>query len=477
MSSVNSNYSNYGSVQNTSSSSTQKNTNNGSEIFALSSQLSSIGLYGNGYGANTSLSSSQLQGATNFKSATDKLVSAVAAVMGRGGDGATAFGGFEASSSDKDSLTATYNKVEKYSSEWLAAKKDPSYKPSTPTDKGVLVEQLATKQENKSNSLQNGEKALDAGGYRFEIEVGGKSKEISFSVSETDTNEDINKKLATAINKSGSGVTAKLMTDDVKGATYLKIESNETGIDKDAEKAFSIKDVIGNASEKLGLDNTTKNAQNAKIRVGEIDTRFSDDDYTEIMGEGTVIESKSNSVKIDDRTTINAKKVTGDYVAVTYKNDTKEGINKVRDLVNGFNSLMDNAQNYADDNRNSARLVAQLEGLVGTYGDALSEVGITRNENGFLQIDDEKMQQASNDGKLAKLFDSEEANANYGFANKLKTIANQVGNNPANYVTEKKSQSELSSDSLSSNGDTGFSKLYFQMQKYDNMGSLFNSMF
>lgn len=461
-----------------------------SSLFGASSSTSaSSSLYGltsssslSSYGTNTSsLSTSQSTSAIKYKNAADALLKAANSITQKKNDGTSVFSSFSAVSSNSDVISATYaDDVGKYSSEALAAKRDPSYKAADPVAFGIKVEQLATAQVNKSEALDAKGMVLEANQtYRFEISDGTKTTSFAFVAEEGDTNESIQKKMAAAINDKDIGVKASVSTNG-NGKTSLTLESRTTGVKDGEENAFEIRDVSGyDAVSKLGADNISQKAQNAVFYVGEIDTARSTSDEVFFKEDPQRLTSTSNTVNVNGRTDVTLKKTTDDFVTVDYTKDSKSSINAVRDLVNGFNSLMDVATSGTS-TVYSNRLATQLSGAAKTYEKALASIGITKNADGYLEIDEKTMEKAAADGSLEKFFQSESGSTNYGFAHNLGNIAKSVSNDPIKYVdkTEVEATNKASWDTSSTDSsNNNYSKLYFDLMRYEMKGMLFNSNF
>lgn len=436
---------------------------------ASGSQSTSASSYN--YGVNNSkLTDEQIKSIMDFKGAAETLQQTLGTLLNKKNDGSSIFGAYKAVSGNADALSATYNNdINKYSSEALLARRDPSYKPSAPKSLAVKTLQLAQTQKNTGDALAaNGMGFEKNKTYRFEINDGNKTTEISFVTESGDTNESIQKKIAQAINDKNIGVKASVTYNGENKTSTLNLESRETGLKKDAQSSFTVTDKSGyDAVAKLGIGNVTQEAQNAKYYVKGAD------------GSIDLKESMSNDVALTDRTSVTLKKTTDDYVSIDFERNTKSGVNAVREMVNGFNALYEASANGST--VHSSRLASQLQGLAETYSKQLAEVGISRDEKGFLVIDEDKMEEAAKSGALENLFNPDDKNNSYGFAQRLNNIANTVAENPNQYaLSNGKTQSSSSSnfwDELNSGPTGNYSKLYFNLLKYENMGSLFNSMF
>ncbi len=300
---------------------------------------------------------------------------------------------------------------------------------SQPVD--VKVEQVATTQKNTGETLVSNEKSLDAKYYQFEISSNGKTQQVSFSVSNSDNNEAVQRKIAEAINSKNTGVSASVSYDSKTKSSKIVLEAKETGTGSNGSNKFEVRDVSGNAALQMGLSNVSQQAKDAIFSInGEQKT------------------SKSNDVALGNGVTATLKKATGDEsVKVSIKSDTGAQIDKVREMVNNFNGLLEAADSNSKDS-STKKLSNELRTTAKTYMSSLNRIGISFNSNGYLAIDKDKMDKAANDGTLEKFF-KQDRNSSYGFANRVSQTASKVNNNPMTYVGKSSVNPQLSNPGFS----------------------------
>jgi hypothetical protein len=483
MSSINSNFLDYSSLFSNTNTNTNTGNRNGSNMFDIIGAHNRVSQ--SGYGTNIArFTEQQAASVVNFKNHSAGLLNSLNNIMSKRNDGNNIFGVLKATSSNAEALTVSYRSdVDRFSSEALAARRDPNHVSAAPSNFAVKTLGLAQTQRNTS-ALNANEMALEAQRtYRFEISNGNETRTYAFVTENGDNNESIQRKIAAAINAdSNSAVRASVSTTDA-GESFLVIESKNTGLASGRNNAFEIRDISGyDAISRIGAGNVTQNARNAEFLIGEIDTARSTKDNIVLRGDAQLRTSMTNSIDIDSRTNITLRQTTDNYVAVNFERNTTESQNAVRDLVNNFNALYD----LAYDNRSNSRaalLLNQLSGHAQTYINALHEIGISRNERGFLTIDEEKMRTAAENGRLEAFFSSDSGTGSYGFTTRLAGIAKRVNDNPAQYVRETNQTSSEGSTNAQNfwndfnSGNSNYSRLYFNLQRYENMGALFNSMF
>ena len=216
----------------------------------------------------------------------------------------------------------------------------------------------------------------------IKLKMGAVEKDISVSSSDTLT------KIATKINEAEMGIQASVVTD-VDGKERLMLRSKETGTDK----AFTVD--LSSAPTVLG-QNTTQNAQNAKVELN-----------------GLVVESSSNTfANTIPGMSFTVSEVTSTAATLNVKADTeamKKNIQEFVDTYNELNDLLTQSTKYVEESKtagvlqgdsatvslqNSLRMLTQ--GISGSTGGLtrLAEIGIQMQEGGKLSTDTTKLDKA-----------------------------------------------------------------------------------
>ena len=225
------------------------------------------------------------------------------------------------------------------------------------------------------------DQAMGAAGT-IKLTMGTESKDIAIESSDTLT------KIATKINEAGMGIQASIVTN-VDGQERLMLRSKETGTDK----AFTVD--LGAAPAVLG-QNTTQNAQNAKVELN-----------------GLVVESSSNTfANTIPGMSFTVSEVTSTAATLNVKADTeamKKNIQEFVDTYNELNDLLTQSTKYVEESKtagvlqgdsatvslqNSLRMLTQ--GISGSTGGLtrLAEIGIQMQEGGKLSTDTTKLDKA-----------------------------------------------------------------------------------
>lgn len=134
------------------------------------------------------------------------------------------------------------------------------------------VREFASPQINRSSFLTSKQMVLmPPGNYSFDVVTNKLHYELQFSISDGETHEQLQHKLARLINHSDIGIHANVLTD--KERTALKITSEGLGVPIQGKQHFEITD--DNTSHTngivhyLGLNKTIHNATNAIYTLGD----------------------------------------------------------------------------------------------------------------------------------------------------------------------------------------------------------------
>lgn len=146
-------------------------------------------------------------------------------------------------------------------------------------------------------------------------------------------------------------------------------------------------------------------------------------------------------------------------------------INAMRSVVNGFNDLMNAAHEVND--RGAERLFTQLVGLGSTYLGGLARIGITFNEHGFMDINQDTMNNAEASGELAR-FAQDGLGTNHGFIARLDRIASSVTTDPTSFLSASARREVQGLTNVNSARANNFNA---RLSALHNTGMLFDSMF
>lgn len=278
--------------------------------------------------------------------------------------------------------------------------------------KKVEIQQTAATQQNTGASLSaNAISAAGNGTNSFEIEKGGKTFSFSININATDSNRTAQQKMADTINRqsAGTGISASVSFNEKTRTSSVVLTTRETG----AAQSFTIRDTNGgNAVSTLGANNVTQQARDARYTV-----------------DGAARQSAKNEVDLGDGLRATLQKPTADAAEVTVTRDTKQITNGLYDVVNNYNQLREAAINAGKD-RNAQGLRQRLDTLAAAYAGALSQAGITRNQDGYWQIDQDKLQKGIENGAAERVL-----GANSMLTQRLSQTGKMADTNPSQFIS------------------------------------------
>jgi flagellar hook-associated protein 2 len=278
----------------------------------------------------------------------------------------------------------------------------------------VGVSQLASAQQNTGTTL--GARALSnvsTGTNQFTLERDGRTFNFSINVNLSDSNRTVQYRMADAINSQNTGVTASVRFDSATQTSSLVLTANESG----EQSAFTIADVSGNAVSAMGAGNVTREARDAMFTVN-----------------GEQRTSTTNTVDLGNGLTANLRGTTasGAEVTVGTRRDVEGIANTIHEMVGSFNDMRQAATSLASRDRGADTLMRRLDGIASAYETSLRNIGITRGRDGRLNIDEDRLNNAIENGLAEQVLTDR-----MGFTNQLSRIGQSAADNPAQFVSHQ----------------------------------------
>lgn len=246
------------------------------------------------------------------------------------------------------------------------------------------VQKLASGQINSGWLLPKDEKSLAPGNYSFDVSMNNMAYEFQFSVSEGDTNYDIQSKLARLFNHANIGLSASVM-EGPDDTFALKIASNQTGENSTPDKPlFTIQNTSSDGTDVvdyLGIDYIAEQASNALFTINGVEKS-----------------TNSNHFTIDKTFDITLKGVTSENsepTTIGVKTNVDSLKDNIYNLIGGYNSFL----KAADELRHitsSGKLAYEVTNVAKLYRNELDAVGINITGSGALSIDDNLLTQTAN---------------------------------------------------------------------------------
>lgn len=275
----------------------------------------------------------------------------------------------------------------------------------------VRVHQLATGQTNAGRMLNvNANPGTQKNSeFRFEVEVDGKTHELSFTAQHNETNTSFQQLMADAINEAGIGVDATVVFSDDGRRSGINIEGSDAGTE------FTLRDVQGNAVALTGANTVAQGAQEAvfSINGGEAQT------------------SQTNNVDLGNGITATLRSVSDEDVTVSMNVDTKAVVSEINKFVGSFNKIVWHA---SATQAHSTTLVASMHMTVAASMTMLSTIGINCTDGGYLEVDEEKAHEAAQNGTTHRFFNNWAEGR--GFLERLLQLFNSFARNPWQFMNE-----------------------------------------
>lgn len=283
----------------------------------------------------------------------------------------------------------------------------------------VEVKRLASTQVNMGRFLADAEAiALSPDTYSFDVSIDDLNYEFQFSIKATDTNRDVQDRLARLINNANIGMTAQVISDH-NGNSSLRMESNATGLKDGKYNQFHISDKrtskASGAVDYLGLDYIASPPSNAVFSIN-----------------GEEITSTSNHYTIEHLYNLQLKGVSseeGETASIGLKTDVESLAENVNTLVQGYNSFLQAVSEYSENHPKSSRLFNEMSSVARVYAKGLTQAGLNLNLDGTLEVDNDVLRQKAMSDDAREAFSSMK-----GFTNSILRKSNQVALNPMNYV-------------------------------------------
>lgn len=278
-----------------------------------------------------------------------------------------------------------------------------------PEHLSIKVDTLARGQTNVGNYLPSGERSFNPGTYSFGIAVGANEYTFQINIHEGDTNQQIQRNLASSINSNNIGVHATLRNNRVDGTSALVLRSEAVGKPNDSDLFFHFDETYldNDITQKLGVDQVDSAPSNAEFYIN-------DSFHTSI----------SNRISLNHSMDLDLLSVSDTPVNIKLVPDDEKIGDKLKDFVNSYNQLVDIARNSTSQ-RGATKLFRDVSGLTARHLDAIKASGLTVDENGYMRISEE-----IDNAEIQKLFDQDLSD----FRKDIKRTTDMMTLNPLNYI-------------------------------------------
>lgn len=283
------------------------------------------------------------------------------------------------------------------------------------------VARLASPQENVGNYLPSDDPiALAPAAYSFDLSINDIGYEFQFQIREEDTNRDIQNRLSRLITNAEIGVEGQVLEDD-SGNSSLKLISTQTGAVSDKGLIFSISDDNTSQSsgivDYLGLNRVMNEPSDALFEINGIERR-----------------TGSNTFTIDKQYEVTLRGLSpeqGMTTEIGLKGDVDSLAENIHSLVGSYNEFLDKTFKVTDQHTKSSLLHDQLSYMSRHYSSDLDAIGLTFDEQGRLNIDDDKLKKAASSQDASQTMAPVK-----DFANSMVRKTSQIALNPMEYVNK-----------------------------------------
>lgn len=278
-----------------------------------------------------------------------------------------------------------------------------------PDKLSIQVNTLAKGQTNVGTYLPAGESSFAPGNYSFGIAVGRNRYNFQITVHESDTNQQIQRNLASAINQNNIGVRASIRNNRIDGTSALTLRSEAVGLPNDGELFFQFDEgyLENDITDLLGIHNVETAPSNAEFYIND-----------------NLHTSVSNRISLNHSIDIDILSASDSPVNVYLVPDEDKISNKLTNFMNSYNQLVDIAR-HASSQRGATKLLRDITGIAQRNSTALESVGLSLNENGYL----EKTAEADS-AQIKSTFDEELSS----FRKDLKRTTDKMTLNPLDYI-------------------------------------------
>ena len=278
-----------------------------------------------------------------------------------------------------------------------------------PEQLSIQVHTLAKGQTNVGTYLPSGESSFAPGDYSFGIVVGRNKYTFNLTLNSGDTNMQLQRNLANAINDNNIGVRASIRNNRIEGTSALVLRSDAVGQPKDNALIFHFDEsyLDNDITSLLGIDNIEVAPTNAEFTINDV--RHS---------------SISNRISLNHSVDLDLLSESEEPVTVSLLPDAEKISDKLDDFLNSYNQLVDISRNGTSQ-KGATRLFRDITSIARHHEPELADAGLSVDENGYLS----KGEQLDN-AKIRMLFDEEVSS----FRRDIKRTTERMSLNPLEYI-------------------------------------------
>lgn len=284
----------------------------------------------------------------------------------------------------------------------------------------IDVISLTSSQKNEGFFLPSSDSDLTAGQYNFTVGVEEKLYSFQFRVTEGSTNLELQTKLCDFINKTSVGLKAQVNYQKDSDMSRLVLSSVSSGTRTSGNPAFILSDTKrpSDASYGIithfGLDNITEFPKNTVFYINN-----------------ALYETRGKEFLYRNRVALSFSQFPTKPVNISYITDKAPVIQKLDQLLDSYNSMLDFVRSNGAGNRRSSKLLSDLTGIPRRFYKDLASVGIlvSQNGDGKLHLQRDTAYETAENGNLEQFFSKSD-----GFADALLKKLSEISINPMDYL-------------------------------------------
>ena len=278
-----------------------------------------------------------------------------------------------------------------------------------PENLSIRVNTLASGQTNVGSYLPSNESSFPVGTYSLGIAIENSHYTFNLTVHNGDTNQQIQRNLVNSINNNHIGVHAAIRHNRLAETSALVLRSDRVGIPNDDDLIFQFDETYldNDIALALGIDHVESPPVNAEFYINDI-----------------LHSSVSNRISLNYSMDIDLLATSDSDVSVYLMPDQDKISNKLRNFVNSYNQLVDIARNGSGQ-KSASRLFRDITGIAKRNKNALQSIGLTIDENGYLNKTEE-----TDNTQISRLFDEELSD----FRRDIKRTTDKMTLNPLDYI-------------------------------------------
>ena len=280
-----------------------------------------------------------------------------------------------------------------------------------PEDLTLQVNSLAKGQTNVGYYLPSGELSINPGSYSFGIAVNDNEYTFHMNIHDNDTNIEIQRNLASAINDNDIGIRASVRSNRMDGTSALVLRSEDVGKPENGDVIFRFDEsyLENDISSVLGVQQIETAPSNAEFYIND-----------------TLHTSVSNRISLNHSMDIDLLSTNDEPIHIGYVPDEDKLSDKITDFLNSYNALVDLAKN--EDQHGANRLYRDITNVANRHADELKAAGLNIDDNGHLIKTDEDELFSST--RIQTLFNDKISD----FKKDLEKATGKMTLNPLDYV-------------------------------------------